>query len=294
PYLPVTGVSPASAIADAGAGAPPLFRDIFWEKRAAEIAEHSGLGAQVGGKRLVLDVRVLRLPRHAASCPVSIGVSCAAHRGALGFIDERGVFLERLEEKPADFLVAALKQAGFERRTASGTRRISFDTPVTELCAELSRVKAGETLLASGKLLVARDAAHLAWRKLLKKGEALPEYLFKYPLFYAGPSETPAGCVTGSIGPTSSTRMDGFAEELLSRGASLVTVGKGRRSPLWQDAADKYGAHYLIAAGGAAALIASRHVVSVKIIDYPEFAMEAVRLLEVKDLPLFKAPSAAF
>ncbi|MDR0663010.1 MAG: fumarate hydratase C-terminal domain-containing protein, partial [Spirochaetaceae bacterium] len=166
---------------------------------------------------------------------------------------------------------------------------ISFDMPMTELCALLGRFKTGESLLASGKLLVARDAAHLAWRKLLEKGAPLPEYLFKYPVFYAGPSETPPGCVTGSIGPTTSARMDGFAEELLSRGASLVTVGKGRRSALWTEAASRYGGRYLYAAGGAAALIASRHVVSVSVIDYPELAMEAVRLLEVKNLRLSSA-----
>jgi fumarate hydratase class I len=160
---------------------------------------------------------------------------------------------------------------------------------MTELCALLGRFKTGESLLASGKLLVARDAAHLAWRKLLEKGAPLPEYLFKYPVFYAGPSETPPGCVTGSIGPTTSARMDGFAEELLSRGASLVTVGKGRRSALWTEAASRYGGRYLYAAGGAAALIASRHVVSVSVIDYPELAMEAVRLLEVKNLRLSSA-----
>ncbi|MDR2445393.1 MAG: fumarate hydratase [Spirochaetaceae bacterium] len=266
--------------------APAVFRDLFWENRAMEIAEHSGLGAQVGGKRFILDVRVLRLPRHAASCPVSIGVSCAAHRNMLGLIDERGVFLEKLEENPAALLKSALQQAETPPSYIE-TRRVSFDMPIAELCEKLSGFKAGDALLASGNLLVARDAAHLAWRKLLKKGESLPPYLFKYPVFYAGPAETPAGCVIGSIGPTTSSRMDGFAEELLSRGASLVTVGKGSRSALWTEAAGRYGGRYLIAVGGAAALIASRHIVSAKIIDYPEFAMEAVRLLEVKDLRLF-------
>ena len=285
PYFTPTGNGNAGGPA-ASTSAPAVFRDIFRENRAIEIAEQSGLGAQVGGKRLVLDVRVLRLPRHAASCPVSIGVSCAAHRSMLGFIDQSGVFLEKLEENPAAFLKSALKKAEPPIPDIE-THSVSFDMPMAELCKKLSGFKTGDALLASGKLLVARDAAHLAWRKLLKKGEPLPEYLFKYPVFYAGPAETPPGCVTGSIGPTTSARMDGFAEELLSRGASLVTVGKGRRSALWTDAAFRYGGRYLIAAGGAAALIASRHIVSVEIIDYPELAMEAVRLLEVKDLRLF-------
>ncbi|MDR3357051.1 MAG: fumarate hydratase [Spirochaetaceae bacterium] len=267
--------------------APLLFRDIFREKRAMEIAENSGLGAQAGGKRLVLDVRVLRLPRHAATFPVSIGVSCVAHRSMLGFINKDGVFLERLEENPRLLISKALKEAKPSVTFDIKTRRISFDMPMTELCALLGGFEAGCALIADGKLLVARDAAHLAWRGLVERGEPLPDYLFKYPVFYAGPSETPPGCVTGSIGPTTSSRMDGFAEELLSRGASLVTVGKGRRGGAWKEAADRYGGRYLCAAGGAAALIASRHIVSATIIDYPELAMEAVRLIEVKDLRLF-------
>jgi fumarate hydratase class I len=265
----------------------PILRDSFWENRAKEIACKSGLGAQAGGERLLLDARVFRLPRHAASCPVSIGVSCAAHRNMLAFIDERGVFLEKLEENPREFLNEALKHTDSSKKTEIETRRVNFGTPVTAVCAALSHFKTDDTLLVSGKLLVARDAAHLAWRKLLEQGKPLPEYLFRYPVFYAGPSETPAGCVTGSIGPTTSARMDGFADELLSRGASLVTVGKGSRSALWSEAARKYGGRYLAAPGGAAALIASRNIVSVETIDYSELAMEAVRLLEVKDLLLF-------
>jgi fumarate hydratase class I len=269
-------------------GAPSIvYRDSFWEKRAMEIAEQSGLGGQFGGKRLALDVRVLRLPRHAASCPVSIGVSCCAHRNMLAFIDQRGLFLEKLEENPCRFLETALKEARSTAFDGRETLRVSLERPVKELCGLLAGFKAGMPLLVSGKLLVARDAAHLAWRKLLEKGAELPEYLFKYPVFYAGPSETPAGYVIGSIGPTTSARMDGFAEELMSRGASLVTVGKGGRSALWAEAARKHGGAYLSAAGGTAALIAKTNIVSVKIIDYPELRMEAVRLLEVKDLLVF-------
>jgi fumarate hydratase class I len=278
---------------DRPAPASLIYRDIFWEKRAMEIAGQSGLGAQVGGNRLVLDVRVLRLPRHAASCPVSIGVSCAAHRNMLAFIDERGVFLERLEEKPKDFLRSkpcqeiTVSNPAAPPRRAAASRRIVLSTPLNTARAALSACGAGDALLLSGKLLVARDAAHRKWRELLQEAKPLPEYLFMYPIFYAGPSETPPGCVIGSIGPTTSARMDDYAEELLSRGASLVSIGKGGRSALWTEAASRYGGVYLTAAGGAAALIASKNVVSVKIIDYPELAMEAVRLLEVKDLRVF-------
>ncbi|MDR2660394.1 MAG: fumarate hydratase [Spirochaetaceae bacterium] len=283
-----------------------VYRDIFWENRAMEIAEQSGLGAQVGGKRLALDVRVLRLPRHAASCPVSIGVSCAAHRNMLAFIDERGIFLEKLEQNPKEmpflFSRSPSRPSCPEIFGANGavnankTRRVLIDAPLDKARdIIMDAVNIGSTgkesgagsMLLSGKLLVARDAAHLAWHKLLENGKALPDYLYMYPVFYAGPSETPPGCVIGSIGPTTSSRMDVYAEELLSRGASLVSIGKGGRSAAWSNAASKYGGVYLSTAGGAAALIASQNIVSVKIIDYPELAMEAVRLLEVKDLRVF-------
>jgi fumarate hydratase class I len=278
--------APESGDAENGlSGGSPLYRDIFWEKRAMEIAADSGLGAQAGGKRLAIDVRVLRLPRHAASCPVSIGVSCTAHRNMLAFIDESGLFLEKLEYKPKDFLRPSASQP--EVAVLNAVPRVRLETPLNKAREVLSAYSAGCALLLSGKLLVARDAAHHKWRELLREAKPLPEYLFMYPVFYAGPSETPPGRVIGSIGPTTSARMDIYAEELLSRGASLVCVGKGGRTTLWTDAASKYGGVYLTAAGGAAALIAGKNAVSVKIIDYPELAMEAVRLLEVKDLRVF-------
>jgi fumarate hydratase class I len=285
PYL-----GTADMAEDGRSAASPVYRDLFWEKRAMEIAEQSGLGAQVGGKRLVLDVRVLRLPRHAASCHVSIGVSCSAHRNMLAFIDERGIFLEKLEQNPKEFLRSKPRIEISCSNEALATRRVKLDTPLSKARDILTAYNAGDTLLLSGKLLVARDAAHRKWRELLQESNAsapLPEYLFMYPVFYAGPSETPPDCVIGSIGPTTSARMDDYAEELLSRGASLVSIGKGGRSALWTDAASKYGGVYLSVAGGAAALIASQNIVSVKIIDYPELAMEAVRLIEVKDLRVF-------
>lgn len=269
-----------------GAGVP-IYRDAYWEARAMEIAERSGLGAQLGGRHLALDARVLRLPRHAASFPVSVGVSCAAHRCVLAYIGESGVFAERLEEAPGPYLKATLS-GGAERLTEG--RRVNLDRPMSGLCAELAAVSAegsGEALLLSGPVLVARDAAHLAWSKLLERGEPLPDYLFRHPVFYAGPSETPPGKAVGSIGPTTSARMDSYAEALLSRGASLVTIGKGRRTALWTDAARKYGGFYLTAVGGAAALAAERHAASARVIDYPDLGMEAVRLVELRDLPAF-------
>jgi fumarate hydratase class I len=266
-------------------------RDAYWEKRAMEIGRETGLGAQFGGSSLLLDARVLRLPRHAASFPVSIGVSCAAHRNLLAFIDRDGLHIERLCSDPAAFLgVLGFKadlDAGQETQGAEDAARIDLDRPIQEVCRELSGFKAGDRLLLSGKLLVARDAAHLKWHGLISEGKELPAYLFKYPVYYAGPAATPPGRIIGSLGPTTAGRMDGYAEEFMSRGASLVTLAKGNRSAFWRESCRAYGGFYLGTIGGAAALLAGEHVTANELIDYPELGMEAVRLVTVKDLPAF-------
>jgi fumarate hydratase class I len=268
-----------------------IFRDAYWENRIMEIGRKSGLGAQFGGTSFLLDVRVLRLPRHAASCPVSIGVSCNAHRNLLGFIDGEGIHLEKLVEDPGEFLAGwgiAISDLGDHAKPpGEDLPRINLDRPMGEILAALSRLRAGARVLLSGKLLVARDAAHLRWHKRLSRGQALPDYLFKHPVYYGGPAATPPGKVIGSLGPTTAQRMDPYAEEFMSRGASLVTLAKGDRSSPWRDACKKYGGFYLGAIGGSAALSAERHVLSEEIIDYPELGMEAVRLIEVRDLPAF-------
>ncbi|MDR2364004.1 MAG: FumA C-terminus/TtdB family hydratase beta subunit [Spirochaetaceae bacterium] len=283
----------ASPGGSAGQNRGWIFRDPYWENRVMEIGRKSGLGAQFGGTSLLLDARVLRLTRHAASCPVSIGVSCNAHRNLLAYIDGEGLHLEKLAEAPGEFFarrgipVSAAGPGLGGGSTEEDIPRIGLDRPLGEIRAALSRLRAGDRVLLSGKLLVARDAAHLRWHTLITRGRELPEYLFKYPIYYAGPAATPPGKVIGSLGPTTAQRMDPYGEEFMSRGASLVTLAKGNRSPQWRGACKKYGGFYLGAIGGAAALSAERHIISGEIIDYPELGMEAVRLIEVRDLPAF-------
>jgi fumarate hydratase class I len=209
----------------------------------------------------------------------------------LGFIDKEGIHLEKLAEDPAallreelgDAFVKNLKQSA----GAEDIPRINLNQPMSELRAALSRLGTGSRALLSGKLLVARDAAHLKWHSLTASGKELPSYVKSYPIFYAGPAETPPGKIIGSIGPTTAQRMDPYADELMSRFASLITISKGNRSLSWAAACKKYGGFYLGAIGGAAALPAEENIISQEIIDYPELGMEAVRLIEVKNFPVF-------
>jgi fumarate hydratase class I len=283
---------------------PLLWRDRYWEDRILDLGRKTGLGAQFGGTSLILDARVLRLPRHAASCPVSIGVSCAAHRNLLAYIDARGLHLEKLAEDPEKFLktrglvfntpgTAAPGDnkpgdARFSGKSSQDTApRIRLDQPMGAVLAELSRFRPGDRVLLSGKILLARDAAHLKWHKLLERGEPLPDYLLAHPICYAGPSAAPPGKIIGSLGPTTAQRMDPYAEEFMSRGASLITVAKGGRSPGWAAACKKYRGFYLGIVGGAAALLAEEHITACELIDYPELGMEAVRLITLRNLSAF-------
>ncbi|HNY22044.1 MAG TPA: fumarate hydratase [Treponemataceae bacterium] len=270
-------------------GSEPL-RDEGWERHALEIARETGLGAQFGGKCLALSARVLRLPRHGASCPVSVGVSCAAHRNLLAYIDAKGVWLERTVSDPLSLEAVRTALAIDESsRDVMSARPIAIDLDqgIPKVRELLSGIEPGSPALLSGKLLVARDAAHARWRALIVDGKPLPEYLTRYGIAYAGPSNTPEGRVSGSIGPTTAGRMDEYAEDLMSRGAALLTLAKGNRSETWRAACAKYGATYLGTPGGIAALIADRHITSSEIVDYPELGMEAVRLITVIDLPAF-------
>ncbi|MDR2021621.1 MAG: fumarate hydratase [Treponema sp.] len=280
---PRIGAAPPGAVPEGGV----LFRDPYWESRVMDMSRRTGLGAQFGGTSLALDARVIRLSRHAGSCPVSIGVSCSAHRNLLAFIDARGLHLEKLEENPAAFLQSRGAAPFGPPAGDAAPERVNLDRPMEEIRRNLSRFAPGDRLLLSGKLLTARDAAHLNWRRLLAEGKPLPSYLFKHPVYYAGPSAAPPGRVTGSLGPTTARRMDPYGGELMSRGASLVTLAKGDRSSAWIAACKKYGGCYLGVVGGAAALQAERNITASEIIDYPELGMEAVRLIEVRDLPAF-------
>ena len=257
-----------------------------WEERILRIAAETGLGAQFGGSHLAAHARVFRLPRHGASCFASIGVSCNAHRNLVGYISREGAFLQKNISDPRPFFEkAAAYTAGAD---AHHGEPVKVDLSSIEAArAKLSDYPVGQAFLFSGEILVARDAAHARWKALLESGKPLPDYTLHYPILYAGPAETPKGAVIGSFGPTTANRMDPYADDLMSRGAALITIAKGNRSELWRTACKKYGAFYLGTIGGAAALIAEKHITARKVLDYPDLGMEAVQLISVKDLPVF-------
>ena len=270
---------------DTVGGVRPL-RCKDWEERVLQIAAETGLGAQFGGSHLAAHARVFRLPRHGASCFASIGVSCNAHRNLVGYISREGAFLQKNISDPRPFFEkAAAYTAGAD---AHHGEPVKVDLSSIEAArAKLSDYPVGQAFLFSGEILVARDAAHARWKALLESGKPLPDYTLHYPILYAGPAETPKGAVIGSFGPTTANRMDPYADDLMSRGAALITIAKGNRSELWRTACKKYGAFYLGTIGGAAALIAEKHITARKVLDYPDLGMEAVQLISVKDLPVF-------
>ncbi|MEL3906109.1 MAG: FumA C-terminus/TtdB family hydratase beta subunit [Treponema sp.] len=270
---------------DTAGGVRPL-RCREWEETIVNIAAETGLGAQFGGIHLAAHARVFRLPRHGASCFASIGVSCNAHRNLLGYICREGAFLQKNISDPQPFLDKALNLS--TAGTAEAFKPVAVNIrSISSVCAELSQYKVGQAFAFSGDILVARDAAHARWKALIDQGKNLPEYTLRYPILYAGPAETPHGAVIGSFGPTTANRMDPYADELMSRGAALITIAKGNRSAGWRTACKKYGAFYLGTIGGAAALIAEKHITSCRILDYPDLGMEAVHLISVKDMPVF-------
>ena len=270
---------------DTVGGVRPL-RCKDWEERVLHIAAETGLGAQFGGSHLAAHARVFRLPRHGASCFASIGVSCNAHRNLVGYISREGAFLQKNVSDPRPFFEkAAAYTSGAD---AHHGEPVKVDLSSIEAArAKLSDYPVGQAFLFSGEILVARDAAHARWKALLESGKPLPDYTLHYPILYAGPAETPKGAVIGSFGPTTANRMDPYADDLMSRGAALITIAKGNRSELWRTACKKYGAFYLGTIGGAAALIAEKHITARKVLDYPDLGMEAVQLISVKDLPVF-------
>jgi len=273
------------ALGEAAAAARDLpRRDPGWEERLMAIARESGLGAQFGGRHLALDARVLRLARHAASLPVSFGVSCSAHRNALARVTEDGAWLEELDGNPARFLPKALPVLEAAGR---GAPRIDLSRPIRDVCRELSRHAVGTLVLLSGPLVVARDAVHARLFSLLREGKSLPRWFLEHPVYYAGPSKTPPGRPIGSFGPTTAQRMDPYVPAFMERGASLVMLAKGNRSRTVTEACVRHGGFYLGTIGGAAALIASGHVVREEVLDYADLGMEAARRIEVRDLPAF-------
>jgi len=269
--LPATG-SPA------GHG----FRDQELEQQVLEITRKIGIGAQFGGKYFCHDVRVVRLPRHGASCPVAIAVSCSADRQALAKITAEGVFLERLETDPAQYLPEPAEQD-----LAADVVRIDLTRPMSEIRAELSRHPVATRLALTGPLVVARDIAHAKIAERLAAGDPMPRYMVDHPVYYAGPAKTPEGYASGSFGPTTAGRMDSYVDQFQAAGGSLVMLAKGNRSAAVTAACQAHGGFYLGSIGGAAAKLAQDCITRVDVLEYPELGMEAVWKIEVRDFPAF-------
>jgi fumarate hydratase class I len=258
------------------------FRDLELEQAVLEITRRSGIGAQFGGKYFCHDVRVVRLPRHGASCPVAIAVSCSADRQALGKITRDGIFLEQLETDPARFLPDTE-----ERELDSDVVQIDLSRPMTEIRAELSKYPIRTRLSLTGPLVVARDIAHAKIAERLDRGEPMPTYLRDHAVYYAGPAKTPQGYASGSFGPTTAGRMDSYVERFQEAGGSLVMLAKGNRSAGVTAACERHGGFYLGSIGGAAAKLARDCITKVEVLEYPELGMEAVWRIEVRDFPAF-------
>jgi len=258
------------------------FRDLEWEERILEMTRAFGIGAQFGGKYFCHDVRVVRLPRHGASCPVGVAVSCSADRQALGKVTGDGIFLEQLEEDPARFLPEVV-----DDDLSDTVVPIDLDQPMDAIRNELSKHPVKTRLSLTGTLVVARDIAHAKVAELLDAGEPMPEYLRNHPVYYAGPAKTPEGYASGSFGPTTAGRMDAYVERFQAAGGSLVMLAKGNRSHQVTEACARYGGFYLGSIGGPAARLALDSIRKVEVLEYPELDMEAVWRIEVEDFPAF-------
>lgn len=256
------------------------FRDIEWEKRIQKLCEESGIGAQFGGKYFVHDVRVIRLPRHAASCPVGMGVSCSADRNIRAKITAEGIFIEALEKDPKKFLPEIAPKL-------APAVNIDLDRPMTEVLAELSRYPVKTRLNLSGTLIVARDIAHARINQMIEDGKPMPDYFKNHPVYYAGPAKTPKGMASGSFGPTTAGRMDVYVDKFQSLGGSLIMLAKGNRSKQVTDACKKYGGFYLGSIGGPAAILAKESIKAVEVLDFEELGMEAVRKIRIENFPAF-------
>lgn len=256
------------------------FRDLEWEARIEKICQEYGMGAQFGGKYFVHDVRVIRLPRHAASCPVGMGVSCSADRNIRAKITEEGIFLEELEKNPAQYLPK-------EAPHLQPAMDIDLDRPMKEILAELSKYPVKTRLNLKGTLIVARDAAHARLKKLVDDGHPLPDYFKNHPVYYAGPAKTPRGMASGSFGPTTAGRMDVYVDIFQSLGGSMIMLAKGNRSQAVTDACRKHGGFYLGSIGGPAAILAKDSIKSVEVVDFEDLGMEAIRKIMVENFPAF-------
>lgn len=258
------------------------FRDLDLEKKLLELANNIGLGAQFGGKYLAHDIRVVRLPRHGASCPIGIGVSCSADRNIKCKINKDGLWLEKLDSNPAELIPEE-----FRKNEEGSTVKIDLTQPMDKIRAELSKHPVSTRVSMTGKIIVARDIAHAKLQERLDKGEPLPDYIKDHPVLYAGPAKTPEGYACGSMGPTTANRMDPYADPFMAAGGSYVMIAKGNRTDVVTQACKKHGGFYLGTIGGVAAALAEASIKSIKCIEYPELGMEAVYEIEVEDFPAF-------
>ncbi len=257
------------------------FRDLEMEQEILKMTQSLGVGAQFGGKYFCHDVRVIRLPRHGASLPIGLGVSCSADRQVLGKITKDGVYLEELEHNPAQYLPAVEQALGGE------VVKIDLNQPMKDILGTLSKHPIKTRLSLTGTMIVARDSAHAKLRERLEKGEPLPDYFKNHPVYYAGPAKTPDGYASGAFGPTTAGRMDSFVDQFQAAGGSMVMVAKGNRAVAVREACKKHGGFYLGSIGGAAANLAEHCIKKVEVVEYPELGMEAIWRIEVEDFPAF-------
>lgn len=258
------------------------FRDVELEKQLLDEAHSIGLGAQFGGKYLAHDVRVIRLPRHGASCPVGMGVSCSADRNIKAKINQDGIWIEKLDDSPATLIPEHLRNTG-----EGEVVRVDLNRPMSEVCKQLSQYPIATRLSLNGTIIVGRDIAHAKLKERLDRGEELPEYIKNHPIYYAGPAKTPEGMPCGSMGPTTAARMDPYVDLFQSHGGSMIMLAKGNRTQQVTDACKKHGGFYLGSIGGPAAILAQNNIKSIECVEYPELGMEAIWKIEVVDFPAF-------
>lgn len=258
------------------------FRDIELEQTVLDEAHKIGLGAQFGGKCFAHDVRIIRLPRHGASCPVGLGVSCSADRNIKCKINDQGIWIEKLDDNPGELIPEELRQAG-----EGNAIKVNLNRPMSEILAQLDKYPVSTRLSLNGTIIVGRDIAHAKLKERLDKGEDLPKYIKEHPIYYAGPAKTPKGMACGSMGPTTANRMDPYVDLFQSHGGSLIMLAKGNRSQAVTDACKKHGGFYLGSIGGPAAILAQNNIKSIECLEYPELGMEAIWKIEVQDFPAF-------
>ena len=258
------------------------FRDIELEKQVLEESYKIGLGAQFGGKYLAHDIRIVRLPRHGASCPVGMGVSCSADRNIKCKINKDGIWIEKMDDNPASLIPEELRNEG-----EGDAVKVNLNQPMADILKELTKYPVSTRLSLNGTIIVGRDIAHAKIKERLDSGEAMPQYLKDHPIYYAGPAKTPAGMACGSMGPTTAGRMDSYVDLFQSHGGSMIMLAKGNRSQQVTDACKKHGGFYLGSIGGPAAILAQDNIKSIECVEYPELGMEAIWKIEVVDFPAF-------